>query len=330
MSIEQRNPITLPAASNLTGSLFCGVAVNSSGQIVLPAANAPIVGVLYAIGTGGAFQCEVFTVGEGRVKMTYGGSVTAGNPLKVNASGQFIVASGADVAAGFQVGIALTSGSSGDVGSGVLTGGTAFTAVTGTETVTSGALSLLTLESLTSTTGSVAYTLANGIFVGQRKIIREITAATTPVGTLTIATTFNSEPTVYVFNAIGQEIELEWTATGWHLLRKLRAGATTVVVGTTSLTGYLLNSTYNLSVTGTVSSTGALSIPAPTLQGEYFRTICTVAASTPNGNINIAGFTKALIAATNLAGINATTCTASFISNGASWDNEQLTTATYS
>lgn len=331
MSTEQRNPISLPSATAFAAaSLFCGVGLNTSGQLVLPSANAPIIGVLYAIGATGQFGCEVYTVGEGKLKARYGGTVTANDPLKVNSSGQFITASASDVAAGFQVAIAVKSGSATDIGEVVLTGGSGQAAIVGSETITSGAMSLATSTTNVSTTGSVAYTLANGIYVGQRKTIKEITAATTPQGTLTITTTFNSEPTVYVWNAIGQEIELEWTATGWHLLRKIRAGATTVVVGTTVLTGMLLNQTYNLSVTGTVlSNSGTLAIQAPTLSGEYIRLICTVAASTPAGTINVTGFTKALVAATAVAGINATTATASFISNGASWDNEQLTTATY-
>lgn len=330
MSTDQRNPISLPSATAFAAaSLFCGVGLNTSGQLVLPSANAPIIGVLYAIGTVGTFACEVFTVGEGKVKVRYGGTVTANDPLKVNASGQFITASASDVAAGFQVAIAVKSGSATDIGEAILTGGSGQAAIVGSETITSGALSLATATTNVSTTGAVAYTLANGIFVGQRKTIKEITAATTPVGTLTIATTYNSEPTVYVWNATGQEIELEWTATGWHLLRKIRAGSTTVVVGTTVLTGYLLNATYSLSVTGTVSSTSTLSLPAPTLEGEYVRVTTGTASSTPSGTFNVAGFTKALVAATALAGINATTCTATFISNGTSWDNSQLTTATY-
>ncbi len=312
---------------------FQAVALNSSGQAVSPTANGSIVGVMQNNPTSVGQACDIQSYGI--TKGVFGGSVTVGNAVKIDSSGRFVTASAGDLAAGYAVGVCIINGGGiGQIGSVLLmTMGEGQVAISGSDTVTSGALSINTLTSLTSTTGAQAYTLANGNYVGQRKIIREITAARSPAGTLTIATTFNSEPTVHVFTCIGQEIELEWTASGWHMLRKIRVSAGSglaVVVGTTVLTGYDLEAVYNLSVTGTVSSTGTKAIPAPTLSGEVCIVRTGTAASTPNGTQNIAGFTKAEVAATALSGINATTCTAQFIGMPDGWHNVNVTTATYS
>jgi hypothetical protein len=123
-------------------------------------------------------------------------------------------------------------------------------------------------------------------------------------------------------------------ATGWRHIRKVRAVSNStglpVVVGTTVLTGYDMELVYNLSVTGTVSSTGNKSIPAPVLPGEVCFVRTGTAASTPNGTQNIAGWTKAEVAATALSGINATTCTGQFVGGQDGWHNVNVTTATYS
>lgn len=327
---------TFPAQAGQTGLVqFQAVALNSSGQAVSPSSNGSIVGVLQNNPTAVGQACDI--QGAFITKAVFGGSVTVGNPVKINASGQFVTASAADLAAGFAVGYCIVNGGGvGQIGSVLLsTMGAGQAAITGSDTLTaSGASNLNTLRTLTNTTGTFAYTLANGLYVGQRKTFAEIGGSGT--GTLTLATAYGSNSTVWVFHAVGQEIEFEWrvdsSSTGWAPVRKIRAGALTVVVGTTVLTGYRLTETYNLSVTGTVTSSGAQNIPTPDLTGEYIRILTTTAASIPNGTIGIAGFTKALVAASNLAGINATTCTASFLANGplGSWDNEQLTTATYS
>jgi len=137
-----------------------------------------------------------------------------------------------------------------------------------------------------------------------------------------------------VFNTVGQRLVLKWNATNaaWHAVAKVRAGSLLVVVGTTVLTGQNMVAVYNLSVTGTVSSTGANAIPSGHVSGEQIHIGTSVAATIPVGNINIAGTTVAtLVAATNLAAINATSCEASFMWDKTnSWQNLKLTTATYS
>lgn len=200
----------------------------------------------------------------------------------------------------------------------------------GVSTVTSGAIPVNVRLVKLSITGPQALTLANGTADGQILDIECTVASTSPAGTLTIATPFGAEASVYVFHAVGQALRLCWDGTAWKFITKKLAGTLAVVVGTTVLSNFHLTETFNLSVTATVHSTGTKGIPAPQMVGEYIRITTGTAASSPVGDIDIAGFTKALVAATSLSGINATTCTATYLSNGVSWDNSQVTTATYS
>lgn len=89
--------------------------------------------------------------------------------------------------------------------------------VHGVETVTSGALSLYKRTSLISVTGTAAYTLAAGLYEGQRKSIYVTVAASTPDGTLTPATF--ADGTSLDLDAVSESAELEYHATGgWQLV----------------------------------------------------------------------------------------------------------------
>jgi hypothetical protein len=201
------------------------------------------------------------------------------------------------------------------------------------ETKTSGALSVDpgTPYSLVSVTGTVAFTLADGVIEGQVKEIECTVAATTPLGTLTITTPFTSQSSTHVFTAVGQKLTLVWRTLGWAMIDKKRAGSQAVVVGTTVLTGYDMASTYALSVTGTVSSTTTKGLPNGTVPGERMKITTPTAASSPVGDIAVTAVTIATnAAATSLAGINATTAQAGFTWNGAAWQCDSLTTATLS
>lgn len=203
--------------------------------------------------------------------------------------------------------------------------------VTGNETKTSGAASLTVKTTYTSTTGTVAYTLPNGTFTGQQHCFEESTAASTPLGTVTITTPAGSELATHTMTAIGQRFCEEWSGTGWHMIDKHRAGQQAVVVGTTVLTGLDMAAEYALSVTGTVSSTTTKGIPNGGVAGEIIHIMVPTAASTPSGTISITSTTIATgVAATSLSGINATTVQAGFLWDGASWQNTALTTATNS
>jgi len=222
MSTEQRNPITLPATADLSASLFCGVTINTSGQLVLPAAGAPIIGVLYAAGIGGLFQCEVMTIGWGKIKVKYGGTVTALDPLKVASTGKFVTASASDVAAGFQVAVAIKSGSLNDIGEAVLSGGSGAAAVTGVDDIVLGttAPSAATAVTFAQTTGTKTGVLPNGLFVGQAKRIVQSVAAASPIGTITGA--FQTiagvaATTLALGTAVAVIADFVWVVGAWRL-----------------------------------------------------------------------------------------------------------------
>lgn len=331
MANEQQGPkLSLLANADLSASQYCGVTVNASGKVVLPSAGGSIVGVLYNKPTAANKAAAVYARPGDQVIIVAGGTISAGDSLKVDANGKFVTASAGDIAAGSRVGICTEGATNGNKGSMIILQGGATTAVSGYETITTGAASLTKDVTQLSTTGTQAYTLANGLFAGQRKTFVEITAATSPLGTLTIATPFGTESATHVFHATKQELEFEWTGAAWRMIRKVRQGTLAVVVGTTVLTGFDLAAIYNLSVTGTVSSTATMSIPNGTMHGEMISIRTGTAASLPNGNINITATTVAGAAATNLAGINATTCTAQMTWTGATWQALVLNTLTLS
>jgi hypothetical protein len=197
------------------------------------------------------------------------------------------------------------------------------------ETLTSGAATTTVALSLLSITNTVAFSLADGTVVGQKKSFEVSAISGTPLGTLTINDAFGSELAVYTFTALGQRLDLEWRTTGWKVIGKRRAGRQAVVVGTTVLTNLVMAAVYDLSVTGTVSSTTTKGIPDGNFPGERIHVCTPTAATSPVGDIAITAHTVATgVAATSLAGINATTAEATFEWTGASWQNIKLTTAT--
>jgi hypothetical protein len=82
------------------------------------------------------------------------------------------------------------------------------------ETVTSGALSLLKRRSKLSVTGTQAYTLADGLYVGQQKELVCTVAASTPAGTLT-PTNLEGTFSTLLFDAVGEGCVLRWNGTDW-------------------------------------------------------------------------------------------------------------------
>jgi hypothetical protein len=65
--------------------------------------------------------------------------------------------------------------------------------------------------------GTKAYTLANGISVGQRKSGRVTAAINTPAGTLTPASA-SGFTTISALDAVGDQFELEWNGTAWEVV----------------------------------------------------------------------------------------------------------------
>lgn len=86
----------------------------------------------------------------------------------------------------------------------------------GTETKTSGALSVYTGRSVVSVTATVAFTLAAGTRPGQRKHIQCSVAASTPHGTLTPAAVVGFS--TIEFNLTTHFAILEWTGAAWCIV----------------------------------------------------------------------------------------------------------------
>ena len=83
--------------------------------------------------------------------------------------------------------------------------------------VASGAISLLTRSSNISVADTKAYTLADGLFEGQRKSLYCSAVSGTPNGTITPATLAGG--TTLDMDAVSESYELEWhEADGWNVL----------------------------------------------------------------------------------------------------------------
>lgn len=168
-------------------------------------------------------------------------------------------------------------------------------------------LEIATGTTLLSVTGTMAFTLPDGTYTGQRHRVECVLAASTPLGTLTVTTPETVAgfacASTFIFNNVGQAIEFRWTGSKWRATRVQRAGVLAVTVGTTVLTGFNLNLQYGLSVTSTVSSTTTKGLPNGSSAGERVSLTNTVAASTPIGDIS-GTFTNMLgVAATSIGAI---------------------------
>lgn len=80
-----------------------------------------------------------------------------------------------------------------------------------------GALSVNTAISTLAVSGTTAYTLANGLFIGQRKTVVVISGAATPVGTITPATP-SGFATITGLGVVGEGVEFIWGGAGaWYI-----------------------------------------------------------------------------------------------------------------
>jgi len=276
---QSGHDITVPADLDLSASQYVGVDVNSDGEAILPTgAGAAIAGVLQndPAAAGRDAVIRIFGVTKGKL----GGTVAKGDRVKVDSVGRFVVASAGDIAAGAAVGTCILGGAINNIGAialGIYGVGT--TLASGAETVTSGALSVYKDTSYVSVTGTQAYSLADGIFVGQRKRVECSVAASTPIGTLTPTTVVSGDPASWVFSAVKQMLEFEWTATGWQVVDIRQAGRDTPAAAST-LRRLILH--HDIAITGTqdwVLSDGVL-------PGERKLLLVSAAASTPVGTIS--------------------------------------------
>jgi hypothetical protein len=156
-----------------------------------------------------------------------------------------------------------------------------------------GALDLTKYVTELTVSGTKAYTLAAPTVATQRKRIVCVSAASTPLGTVTISSPDDTTgfvcSTTFTFTDVGQSIDLIATSgLKWRCIRVDRAGgaADAVVIGTTVLTGLNLWKRYCCSVTGTVSSTSTKALPNGSAVGERCIVTCSTAASTPVGSID--------------------------------------------
>lgn len=77
-----------------------------------------------------------------------------------------------------------------------------------------GAISVATEITTLAVDGTDAYTLANGLYKGQRKVCVVISGANTPIGTITPATP-SGFATVTALGAVGDSVEFIWTGAAW-------------------------------------------------------------------------------------------------------------------
>jgi hypothetical protein len=199
-----------------------------------------------------------------------------------------------------------------------------------------GALDLGKYVTELTVSGTKAYTLAAPTVAGLRKRIVCVSAASTPLGTVTISSPDDTAgfvcATTFTFDTVGQAIELLATsALKWRCVRVQRAGTSGnngVVIGTTVLTGLSLWAVYLCSVTGTVSSTTTKALPNGSAVGEMITVSCTTAALSPSGTLGGSYVDLTATARTGMV-LDATTDTAVFTWNGSAWQ-AQYNTATYS
>ena len=118
MANEQNPPLTFPASADLSASQFCAVVLNSSAQLALPAAGVRILGILYTKPSAAGRAGTVETLHGKKLRAKYGGTVAAGDPVKVDTSGRFLLAASTNVA----VGIAAKAGVINDIGEVILMG----------------------------------------------------------------------------------------------------------------------------------------------------------------------------------------------------------------
>ncbi len=186
MSYEGRNPFSLFAGVDLTGSQYCAVTI-SAGTLVLPSAGGTAVGVLQTRPASGK-SGTVIGPGWPMTRARYGGTVTSGAALKVDAQGRFVAASATDIAAGSALALAVDAGAVDENHTIIFFGNASAVGTTlGFDDIVLGttAPSALTGVTYAQVTGTKTGVLAAGASVGQTKRIVQSVAASTPIGTIT-------------------------------------------------------------------------------------------------------------------------------------------------
>lgn len=142
-----------------------------------------------------------YLVDDNTVALTSNGSArsVAGIIMEVSSAGVFVSIS-------MQIPVAAAASA-----------GTAYLGAGSSDTIAAaGAISVTAENTVATVTGTTAYTLANGLFAGQKKRVIATTPGASPVGTITPATP-SGFATVSAFGALGDFIEFEWTGAAWIL-----------------------------------------------------------------------------------------------------------------
>ena len=232
MAFDNKNPFSLPASGDLSASQYCAVKVDSNGRLALPSAGASAIGILYTRPNALDKAGEVKGPGWGILKAKLGGTVTAGDTLKCDASGRLLTASAADIAAGSALAVAVQGGSINDIGSVIFFGAMSTVGQAGSfDDIVLGttAPSNLTEVTYVQTSATKTGALANGVATGQRKRIIQSVATSTPVGTVT--GTFKTlagaaATTLALGTAVATIADFIWDGAAWR--------ATSAITGTGS------------------------------------------------------------------------------------------------
>lgn len=213
----QQDPhyITVPASADLSTKQYYFMTI-TSGQLAVAGAGVRVQGVLdnkpSAADAPGTLQYA-------GVALVLSGSSGSAGAVSSDASGKAIPTTGTNEIAGY----AIHDYGSGEYVAVMLTPAAAIAGGGALEIKTSGALSTSKRTSLLATTGTTAYTLGSGLYAGQRKTIQETLAASIPAGTITGAfldTDGTTARTTAAFNAVADQLELEWTGSAWQVLLK--------------------------------------------------------------------------------------------------------------
>lgn len=310
------NTVTLAAGEDLSAKQWRFVKLNTSGEVVLCGAGEQAIGVLCNKPTSG--QAAEVQIG-GIAKVEADAAVTAGDKLMSSADGQAATKTGTNN----ELGMARSAASAAATVIEVVLGASDGIAGGGVATVTSGAVNPGVSLSLLSVTGTVAYTLADGTIVGQEISIECSVAATSPAGTLTINDVYGSEPTTYVFNTVGQGIDLKWTATGWKLVGLRQMGIETVANAGTANPLCLIHGVAVADTVDFIQGSGLIA-------GQRAIWVALSNSGTPVGTVSGLFYTVAGAATGVDINFNAAGDNAVISWNGARWYPEVLTSSTIS
>jgi len=253
MTTAQPQPgqsLTFRSSGDLSATQYRFADLDASNEIENASAGGRVIGVRTNSPAAADRAASVTISGTEWVEL--GGTVTAG-PVKSDSVGRAVAASAQDVIDGQACGLYVGGGTaSGERAVIQVMPNFVVTRASGVETLTgAGEASVYThITELVAT--SDAITLPDGLYVGQRKILRLIVGSTgsntiTP-DTVTANTDGGTTPASFTATDIGQEVEYEWRSDGWKCVRLQCAGVETVADAGTANP---LKAVHNLAVSGT-------------------------------------------------------------------------------